>query len=290
MRKLWVIAAFMGSTTGTAWAQVPSLPPDALVFGCGAREKVEAEASAQLARAVASPAEQEEHRNAARAAIRKADALRRDALAGKPAEAPYSGASRFAALSVRAPSPELAELYRRVAADQFARLHLTAALQRVGWAAGLSDHARSYAYYVIASDVCGVDEANTRWLKAQLDRSGWFTVSKYGAEADSAAWLLVQHADDDLAFQTRVLAILEALVGSKDTDPRNYAYLYDRVAVNGKRPQRYGTQGRCTVSGSWEPREIEDPARLDERRGAVGLEPEAEYRARFTCPKAPPRG
>lgn len=140
---------------------------------------------------------------------------------------------------------------------------------------------------MIASQGCGVDEDNTRWLKAHVGRSGWFTVSKYGAEADKAAWLLVQHADRDVAFQAEVLAILEPLVAAGETDPRSYAYLYDRVAVNSQRPQRYGTQGRCTDAGTWEPRDVEAPEQLDQRRAAVGLPPEADYVAVFTCPNRP---
>lgn len=103
------------------------------------------------------------------------------------------------------------------------------------------------------------------------------------------ARFLVQHADHDTAFQTNVLTMLTSLVGRKETSPTNYAYLYDRVAVNSNRPQRYGTQGRCTGSGIWEARPTEDPGHLDERRAAVGLEPQAEYRARFTCRAAPLR-
>jgi hypothetical protein len=289
MRKPAVLAVLLPATIGTASAQVSAAPPGSLAFGCGSPKKVEAEASARLASVVASPVVQADQRNAARAAIRKIGELRRNVLAGKPTETPYREASRFAALATNAASSEVAELYMRVAKDQFTRSHFTAALQRANWAADLSDHALNYAYYVIASDGCDVDEANTQWLKAQLGSSGWFTISKYGEEADSAAWLLVQHADRDTAFQNDVLRILTSLVGRKETSPANYAYLYDRVAVNSKRPQRYGTQGRCAESGIWEPRPIEDPSRLNERRAAIGLEPQAAYSARFTCRAAPPR-
>jgi hypothetical protein len=102
-----------------------------------------------------------------------------------------------------------------------------------------------------------------------------------------AAWLLVQHADRDVAFQTEMLRILEPLVPARETAQSNYAYLHDRVAVNSGRPQRYGTQGRCTAAGVWEPREVEQPEQLDERRAAVGLGPEADYIAVFNCTGAP---
>jgi hypothetical protein len=132
-----------------------------------------------------------------------------------------------------------------------------------------------------------VDARNTAELKELLEIHGWFTISSFGAEADNNAWLLVQHADQDPAFQKRVLDILEPLVAKGETRPEHYAYLFDRLVTKAdsqgvRKPQRYGTQGRCVGKGQWEPFEVEDPARLDERRASVGLMPEAEYQTHFT--------
>jgi hypothetical protein len=131
-----------------------------------------------------------------------------------------------------------------------------------------------------------VDARNTEDLKALLAIHPWFTISEFGERADNNAWLLVQHADHDRAFQQRVLAILEPLVARKETRPTHYAYLFDRLATSfsqpgERKPQRYGTQGRCVGKGQWEPFEVEDPAGLDQRRASVGLMPEAEYQKRF---------
>ena len=126
-----------------------------------------------------------------------------------------------------------------------------------------------------------VDEANLIVFKALLARWGWFPQKEWGEEADLHGWLLVQHADNDLPFQKKVLAILEPLVKSGESDPSRFAYLYDRVAVNDRRLQRYGTQGFCTGPGKWTPRPIEDPEHVDEKRHAVGLPPMAEYIASF---------
>ncbi|MHA6719464.1 DUF6624 domain-containing protein [Sphingomonas sp. RS6] len=235
------------------------------------------------------PVDRERQLKAARAAIQEANKLRQAVLAGSSGEAPYQEAGRLAALSVAASSRDLSELFMRAAKDQFTRSHFDAALHRTSWASNLPDGALAYAYYVIASDGSGLDEANSRWLRAQLDQHGWFLISRYGADADFAAWLLVQHADADPSFQAHVLNLLAPLVPLKETHALNYAYLFDRVAVNSGRPQRYGTQGRCATSGKWEPRSVEAPEQLDERRAAVGLEPEAVYAARFLCrPASPP--
>lgn len=122
-----------------------------------------------------------------------------------------------------------------------------------------------------------VDDEILRVFKPLLDRWGWFTISVWGSAADRQAWTLVQHADGDLPFQKRVLTILEPLVASGDTDPTDFAYLCDRVAVNGRRLQRFGTQGFCTGPSTWKPRPVEDPDRVDARRKAMGLPPLADY-------------
>lgn len=131
-----------------------------------------------------------------------------------------------------------------------------------------------------------VDDQNTEDLKELLKRYEWFKIGEFGAIADNQAWLIVQHADRDPAFQSQILPILEKLWPIRETNPAHYAYLYDRVASSffdpSKRvPQRYGTQGRCVGSGTWEPWPIEDEASVDKRRKAVGLESMEEYKAAF---------
>jgi hypothetical protein len=122
-----------------------------------------------------------------------------------------------------------------------------------------------------------MDRRHTAELKSLLKHHDWFTISRFGAEADKQAWLLVQHADLDREFQKEVLRRLERYLPSKDTQPRNYAYLYDRVATNEKRRQRYGTQGQCTGAGQWQVNPLADPVEVDKLRAKVGLKPLAAY-------------
>ncbi|MEM1201828.1 MAG: DUF6624 domain-containing protein [Acidobacteriota bacterium] len=131
-----------------------------------------------------------------------------------------------------------------------------------------------------------IDAQHTETLKMLLSIHGWFTIGKFGEQADKDGWLLVQHADLDPDFQRRVLGMLEKLLPSGETRKRSYAYLYDRVAVADNRPQRFGTQGRCVSKGTWEPREMEEPERIDAIRAEVDLGPMAEYIERFVdiCP------
>ncbi|ADU13611.1 DUF6624 domain-containing protein [Asticcacaulis excentricus] len=173
-------------------------------------------------------------------------------------------------------------LSQRVARDQFNRLSMQITSKKRLWAEGAAEPVQLYLSAIVYEHTCTADIDNTAWLKAQLAESGWFRISVYGPNADKNAWLLVQHADHDVAFQKQVLSLLEPLIPLKETLPSNYAYLYDRVAIAEKRAQRYGTQGRCIGDKKWKAFEVENPDQLDARRASVGLMPQAEYEAIFT--------
>ena len=161
--------------------------------------------------------------------------------------------------------------------DQYARKYLAAPYEhRYGGTLAGTKFSESFL-----PRLARIDAVNLRGLKSLLDKWGWFNRATWGDKADNEAWLLVQHADHDLLFQKRVLALLEPLVGSGGTNPSGFAYLFDRVAVNERHLQRFGTQGYCIGPGKWTPRPIEDPEHVDARRAAVGLRPLAEYIASF---------
>lgn len=116
-----------------------------------------------------------------------------------------------------------------------------------------------------------VDKENTAYLKTVIDRIGWPKISDVGLEASRAAWLLVQHADHNLGFQTHCLELMKALPKG-EVVCRDIAYLEDRVRVNRGSLQLYGTQF-IQVGDSFEPQPIEDEKNLEERRAKMGLEP-----------------
>ena len=122
-----------------------------------------------------------------------------------------------------------------------------------------------------------VDRANREWLRGFIDKKGWPGQKLVGFDGSDAAWLLVQHADADPAFQKQCLTLLEAAVKRRDARPTHLAYLTDRVLSGEGKKQVYGTQF-TTKDGRLEPRPIEDEANVDRRRAAVGLRPLAEYR------------
>lgn len=125
-----------------------------------------------------------------------------------------------------------------------------------------------------------VDADNTRWLGEVLPERGWPGRSLVGEDGADAAWLLAQHADRNPVRQREFLDALRGAVARGEASPANLAYLEDRVRVHAGQPQLYGTQFTMTA-GKFEPHPIEDPARLDERRTAAGLEPFVAYEARI---------
>ena len=111
-----------------------------------------------------------------------------------------------------------------------------------------------------------IDNLNLKFLKILLIENEWISISKFGEIADNHAWLLVQHADNNIEFQTKALGILEQMYQQGETAPKHYGYLFDRVAKNRGKPQRYGTQGVFNKEGVWVPNSIENPHELNDRR------------------------
>ncbi len=138
-----------------------------------------------------------------------------------------------------------------------------------------SDQSSAPHNHVHGPEMRDVDQENTLELKRIIEAHGWPDASKVGTEGALAAWLTVQHADLDPAFQHRCLELMER--SPKGTVPRSHiAYLTDRVAVNEGRPQGYGTQFTL-VDGKMVPQPIENLDELDERRADMGLQSVAEY-------------
>src|SRR3989338_6041030 len=111
-----------------------------------------------------------------------------------------------------------------------------------------------------------VDTTHTARMKEIVAEIGWPTISKVGKTASDKAWLLIQHADHDVAFQMQCLELMKAAPAT-EVDPTNIAFLEDRVRVNQGKEQIYGTQFT----------EVD----VDARRAEVGMEPLSEYAKLF---------
>lgn len=185
--------------------------------------------------------------------------------------------SRFAAARRAVQDLRAEDLLGRAIRDQVVRI-VTFGASAEPFTAGLSETAKRRWPGVVTANLAAVDCSNTMWLREQVSVHGWFDISRYGAEADEAAWLIVQHADRTPIFQAEMLPLLEERAAAGESNQRQVAYLWDRVAVKEGRPQRYGTQMECEGRNIVPIGGLEDPARIEERRAALGMQTYVSYR------------
>lgn len=113
-------------------------------------------------------------------------------------------------------------------------------------------------------------------LSEIIDDIGYPTIEKVGEAASSAAWLIIQHAIGKPWFMRKGRRLLENAVADNKANPLHLAYLDDRIAVNEGHLQRYGTQFDWDENGELSPNPLDDLAKVNARRKALGLNTVAE--------------
>lgn len=112
---------------------------------------------------------------------------------------------------------------------------------------------------------------NAKTLKGIIDTIGYPTIDKVGKEASEAAWLVIQHSISQPDFMEECLVQLENAVSESKADPKNLAYLTDRVSMFKGKPQLYGTQFDWDENGELSPNPFDDLAKVNQRRKSIGL-------------------
>lgn len=121
-----------------------------------------------------------------------------------------------------------------------------------------------------------LDSLNRKLLGAVLD-SNWITIDFYGFEANKIAWLIAQHADDDIEFQEKCLKLMLASYPRDRSSSGIYlAYLIDRLSINTAGYQFFGTQFSYQ-DGELMPKPIQGEERVNQRRKQVHLPPLENY-------------
>lgn len=134
----------------------------------------------------------------------------------------------------------------------------------------LPEAERAAANSAMWAPLTATDERLMAELLTMVPPEGWFLKSAYGEQAASAAFLIVQHSD--LENWRRFVPVLEPLVAAGEVDGQSYGLMYDRLAQNEGRLQRYGTQVTCKA-GKWviDRENLEDPDNADARRREMGF-------------------
>lgn len=119
-------------------------------------------------------------------------------------------------------------------------------------------------------------------LEEIFEEYGYPGFDLVGKEGSNDFWLMVQHCDKDIAFQSRVLEKLKIEVGKNNAAGSNYGLLTDRVKINSGSKQIYGTQVTYTDQGQAYPKPLLDSANVNKRRSEIGLEPIEDYLNQMT--------
>ncbi|KQQ33832.1 hypothetical protein ASF61_12385 [Duganella sp. Leaf126] len=150
---------------------------------------------------------------------------------------------------------------------------------RQAWAAGRRDAA--FQKKAVAGD-----RQRQRRLRQIITTRGWPTISMVGAEAANEAWRIAQHAP--AAQRKHWVVFMRAAAAKHEIRLSNLATSLDRVRMDEKRPQIYGTQYSTRKDGAIQFYPIEDIAHIDERRLAMGLSTFARLQAQLAQPPSAP--
>ncbi len=112
---------------------------------------------------------------------------------------------------------------------------------------------------------------NAKTLNNIIDKIGYPTTDKVGKEANEATWLVIQHSIGQPKFMKKCAKLLKRAVSENKAEPKDLAYLTDRIAVFEEKPQLYGTQFDWDENGKLSPNPFDDLAKVNKRRKSIGL-------------------
>ncbi|WP_139793916.1 DUF6624 domain-containing protein [Reichenbachiella faecimaris] len=118
------------------------------------------------------------------------------------------------------------------------------------------------------------DSMHLRYVVAVLAEHGWLGTSVIGKKANISLFLAIQHAPSD-QVRERYYPMLEASAKRGESSRSQMATMKDRILVNKKQPQVYGTQWNY-VDDKQVLFPLEDVNSVNEKRVEVGLEPLSE--------------
>ena len=119
-------------------------------------------------------------------------------------------------------------------------------------------------------------------IKKIVKENGYPTVDKVGKESSSNFFPLIQHSDNDIKFQSKMLPLIKKQVDKKLIEGWEYAYLYDRIKINTGKEQLYGTQLTYDNENNAIPKKLKDKENVNKRRQELGMGTLEKYLAKAT--------
>jgi hypothetical protein len=124
-----------------------------------------------------------------------------------------------------------------------------------------------------------IDSTNLVQVELILAKYGWLGRGSVGDTANSAIFLVIQHAD--LETQLKYISLLEKSVEIGQSRPSNLALMQDRILMRQGKKQIYGSQVVPNKSGGQDFYPIEDEKNVNIRRAKIGMQPLEEYAKYF---------
>lgn len=179
---------------------------------------------------------------------------------------------KVAALEANYNKPLKAQLEQIYKKDQEVRMKIEPIQKEFG--------ANSPQMQAVWEEMAKIDEENKNEVVAILEEHGWPGKSMVGPQANSAVFLVIQHADKET--MEKYLPMLRQAAAKGEAAKSHLALMEDRVRMYNGQPQLYGSQIRTnTETGQPELYTIEDEVNVDKRRAEMEMEPLKDYMKRF---------
>ena len=119
---------------------------------------------------------------------------------------------------------------------------------------------------------------NQKKIKKLYSKYGYLGYYKIGKEYSKKFWITIQHADNNIKFQQKMLKELDTEIKKNNAEKSNYAMLEDRIAVNLNQKQRFGSQVTYNEMGQAVPKNgLLDTINIDSLRIKYNLPKFKEY-------------
>lgn len=119
---------------------------------------------------------------------------------------------------------------------------------------------------------------NQKRIKNLYSKYGYLGFKEVGKENSVKFWLPIQHADNDVEFQKKMLKELKRQIQTNNANKSDYALLEDRIAINTNQKQRFGSQVTYSEDGQAITKNgLLDTVNIDKLRTEYGLPTFKDY-------------